>query len=1359
MALDVRRVAVLAANILYLHRRAEDERLPRPAFWTSESLGKAADMRRLLDVNVSNDDTPDSLNALLRTRLEEDPILSERLERKYPGIVFAQLIQNLAQKVVTMLTVQPPPGKPPEVVTVLAKFRQLIAGVPVDVGVMQTVLFFDDRLAGETAIAFEEALPFPWTLAIELEAVSASRKLRRVKPTDATQQDEAQLIGLAFSGGGIRSATLNLGISQALAELKLMRYFDYLSTVSGGGYIGSWLHAWIRRSKKPEDVAEALSPLDSPDPESIATQPIKWLRQYSNYLAPRTGFFSVDSWSIGAIWARNTLLNLIVIVLALSALLMVPRGAMIVFEVVHRHHLWSAIGLVPLAAAVLMIQQNLRSFGDKFARTDKLRFQQKGIHLLVILPLFLSSILVAAWLFEVRKGRASFRFTDLLVSGSFFVLLCIVSFFGDYHRNFFVEAAATPGRAWGWTIFTAAVLFFNGICAVVGGLLLVAVDRLFRLWDGPSAVWHDLVWGTLVISMVYTLVIILHLGLFGRNLPDDRREWWSRAGAVFSLWLLAWVSVAGTAVYGPWIVAKIIGLPYGSYLSALLGSGWIGTTAAGVLKARGDQTGGKTSDPASDLIARLAPPIFMGGLLLLLSFGIHMVIIALFGSGFAGMPPLDPGHFDFLSWWPPGDAWLAAAVCLGVAVLLSSRVDLNQFSMHNFYENRLVRCYLGASRRRKPNRFTGFDPDDDLALASLSPEDPAAPYCGPYPIFNATLNLVSGEELAWQERKAEAFSFTPQFSGFASTPTEERGGAPHERKGVALHGYRPTKDYAFPKTGIRVGRAVAISGAAVSPNWGFHTAPATAFLLTVFNVRLGSWIGNPRDEKCWRRSGPGFGLGYLLVELAGAANGKSNYVYLSDGGHFENLGIYELIRRRCRYIIACDGGQDAAFIFDDLGNAIRKCRADFGVEIDIDLNSLLPKLTASAAARRPLSGTHCAVGSIMYPDAPRGTLIYLKASLTGDEPSDVLEYAATHPEFPHQTTADQFFDESQFESYRKLGYHIGASVFADAAQHRLKTPGRAAPTLDSDRSRFFSDLRQRWRASSPNTAASFTRHAEALVNLMRRLREDSDLEFLDTQMTPEWERLMAGASDVGHVTSAVSLGLPPRVAQRRAGFHFCNALLQLMEDVYLDLNLETEHDHPDNAGWMNLFDHWSWSMMFRVTWMISASCYGARFRSFCEVRLRLDPDSIGRIRIVLATSADDASRLNYRERSLLASNVFQFDADQEPDRLYLLEIMLQRPDPPHADTTNLTVGVAVVSAANQLVYFRIQQHLRTMGLARRMMDAMVLDGQCVVDQKPEWRVGLLDLAEPVTRENQERVERMLDSAHFRRAAHNEGDAG
>jgi hypothetical protein len=390
------------------------------------------------------------------------------------------------------------------------------------------------------------------------------------------------------------------------------------------------------------------------------------------------------------------------------------------------------------------------------------------------------------------------------------------------------------------------------------------------------------------------------------------------------------------------------------------------------------------------------------------------------------------------------------------------------------------------------------------------------------------------------------------------------------------------------------------------------------------------------------------------------------------------------------------------------------------------------------------------VGSIQYPNARfAGTLIYIKASLSGDEPADVLQYAALHPEFPHQNTADQFFDESQFESYRRLGYHIGTSVLGCAVDRGMKIADAGIASLDS----FFGDLRQHWRASSPHTATSFTRHAEALAKLMRRLRDDGDLEFIETQMTPEWERLMTGAVDAVSVTAAASLGLPPKVAQRRAGFHFCNAVMQLMEDVYLDLNLETEHDHPDNSGWMNLFDHWSWSAMFRATWMISASCYGARFRAFCEDRLRLDPGSIGRIQIVPAETIEDA-RLNYRERELLRTPVFHWTPDKEPDQLFRLEIVVRRPDPPHLDMMELTVGVAVVSHSGRLVYFRIQQHLRTMGLAQRMIDAMVVEGMCPLAPEPEWRAGLAKLDEPVSGESQERVERMLDSAHIRRADKN-----
>lgn len=314
----------------------------------------------------------------------------------------------------------------------------------------------------------------------------------------------------------------------------------------------------------------------------------------------------------------------------------------------------------------------------------------------------------------------------------------------------------------------------------------------------------------------------------------------------------------------------------------------------------------------------IAPAVFAAGLFTILSVALEAIIDA------TAAPVL------------------AFVVAAAIAYLLSLRIDIDahEFSMHYFYKNRLVRCYLGASaQNRTPNAFTGFDRNDDVRLATfanLTPDgEPRAldageiPYNGPYPILNTTLNLAYGEQLAWQQRKGASFVFTPRYCGFSNLGVEGSNDS-----------YRPTCKYA-KEGGLAIGTPLAASGAAVSPNWGYHTSPTVAFLLTVFNVRLGWWLGNPARDK-WQRTGPSTGLLYLATELFGFANAKRRYVYLSDGGHFDNMGLYELVRRRCRFIIVCDGEEDHAYTFGGIGSAIRQCRADFGVEIDIDFDGLRP---------------------------------------------------------------------------------------------------------------------------------------------------------------------------------------------------------------------------------------------------------------------------------------------------------------------------------------------------------------------------------------------------------------------------------
>jgi hypothetical protein len=319
----------------------------------------------------------------------------------------------------------------------------------------------------------------------------------------------------------------------------------------------------------------------------------------------------------------------------------------------------------------------------------------------------------------------------------------------------------------------------------------------------------------------------------------------------------------------------------------------------------------------------------------------------------------------------------------------------------------LARAFLGASRppdARRPNPFTGFDDGDDQPMHEAVSAGP------PLHVVNATLNLVAENTLAMQERRAESFTITALHAG-------------------ARHvGYRPSSAYAG---GISLGEAITLSGAAVSPNMGAASKPALTFLLTLFNARLGAWLANPgaAGSRVWRGRHSSYGAAPLLNEMFGRTSDRDPYVYLSDGGHFENLGLYEMVLRRCRFIVVSDAGCDPDYRFDDLANAIRKVRLDLGVEIEFPHGLGIAGEGAICRAR-------AAVGRIRYSarreGAADGVLLYLKAALCGDEPVDVANYAATHPLFPHQPTTNQWFRDDQFESYRMLGLHTVLTLARNA---------------------------------------------------------------------------------------------------------------------------------------------------------------------------------------------------------------------------------------------------------------------------------------------------------------------------------------
>ena len=320
--------------------------------------------------------------------------------------------------------------------------------------------------------------------------------------------------------------------------------------------------------------------------------------------------------------------------------------------------------------------------------------------------------------------------------------------------------------------------------------------------------------------------------------------------------------------------------------------------------------------------------------------------------------------------------WLIAFVVIILLVLLSvycgRRININRFSLHGVYRNRLARAFIGTARppaERNPDAYTRFDPADNVRMQEL--------YQGKeqrgilFPVVNVTLNLLEGAPSGWAERKAAPFTITPLRAGAACLGEKDV-------QGDAAGRYVRTEDYAGQehesgledvKSGITLGTAITISGAAVSPNMGYHSSPATAFLMTLFNVRLGAWLPNPGVGQRWTPAKPSNALLPLFNEMLGRANDQRSDVFLSDGGHFDNLGIYEMLRRQCRRIVAIDAGCDPEYNYGDLGRALRMASIDLHVTVDF----IAPVIKGDESLNA--SG---ALAGITYDDGSKGRLLYLK---------------------------------------------------------------------------------------------------------------------------------------------------------------------------------------------------------------------------------------------------------------------------------------------------------------------------------------------------------------------------------------------
>jgi len=829
---------------------------------------------------------------------------------------------------------------------------------------------------------------------------------------------------LCLSGGGIRSASFALGVMQGLATVKALPQFHYLSTVSGGGYIGGWLTAWLYKSKADvKTLSDSLASLDHAKKLRPEPVPLAHLRDYSNYLAPRAGLLSADTWTLAGTILRNLILLWVVLLPLLAAGLIVPRLYLALVERGHR-------GAVPLVLGALALAWAVGYIGASIPHSTTARRGQGKFLTYCLVPLLIAVVcLTLYWAWAPTRQWIHFAAfgagVHLIAWGGYTVWL--TTKWGKPKSS-----AGSRLENAGAALLELAIVIFVGVAA--GTLAWLPAKLLF---NDRFTVLYAVVAPSMFLG-AFLLAATLLVGLLSRWTDDDDREWWARCGAWMLIAGVVWTLLSVLVLLGPlvfsrtvlaWLLGSVGGV---SGLTALVG-GWSARTAAGPAAA------------PSGLASRF------GGWLLPAASAMFVVVLLLTMSSITSgvlalvMHVVPTLEFDgpYRQQWPDisqaplghGGALLAASAPLvlmaGVALAMIGTVaawfiDTNKFSLHAMYRARLIRAYLGASNLdRKGNPFTGFDEADNIQMHELWPNPSAGTPTrrALFHVVNVALNLVHGDKLAWQERKAHSFTVSPLHAGSMAIDDAV--------------GYRATRSrsrcYGGPK-GISLGTAITISGAAASPNMGYHSSPLVTFLMTLFNARLGWWLGNPgaAGNNTYYLSSPRFTVRPVVAEAFGLTDQSSPYVYLSDGGHFDNLGLYEMVLRRCHFIVVSDASCDLACGFDDLGSAIRKIRADLGIPIDFPNGiSIFPRSADQTSRAR---GLYWAVGHIRYSavDPPPagaekasrdGRILYLKPAFYGTEPPDIFQYATANREFPHESTVDQFFSESQFESYRMLGVH------------------------------------------------------------------------------------------------------------------------------------------------------------------------------------------------------------------------------------------------------------------------------------------------------------------------------------------------
>src|SRR5574337_883601 len=746
------------------------------------------------------------------------------------------------------------------------------------------------------------------------------------------QAPDAMRAGLALSGGGIRSATISLGMLQALARAGRLERFDYLSPVSGGGYAGSFMCSLftpqsvrsgasanptaVELMQARDDALAQLAAVEQRADEagqhqqpssSRGARAIEWLRDSGRYLAPNGGgdyFYALVLWLRNLVAVQYVIGLSLVLSLALLSVINLALAPQLPASLPALPLPWNA-GALYLWLAALVALLGVLPLGVGYWCTQ--------------LPARSSGAGWACW------GAGLLTRSSILA----FVAGPIIAFAG-WRQPWAAWTALAGAVAWlGWLWF--AIGWTRGVLAQDGA----SARELMRVNRTRVTQWLSLATGIALALLAIALVLVA------------------------AMWVLQWL-VLGRAVHGVSVAA---------FVALLLGR-W-----------------------------------------LLLMWGIVAVWLA--GGDLHSVPC----------------AALVALLLLGLITGVTFQF-LNLSTLQNLYTARIVRAYLGASNAARAGSDRGEaitepHPRDDMSLDQYYGSDGRHPTSlAPLHLINVTINdtVASKSALVYQDRRGLPLAITRE-GYLVDGQLQPRG---------------PARRSGFER--LSLGRWIGISGAAFAPGLGRGTTPELALLAVLLNLRLGYWWrtarARARDLLAW-----GFGVQvHLYRELRGRFLGTGErFWYLTDGGHFDNTAVYELLRRRVEFILALDNGADPDYQFGDVANLIRLARVDFGAVFEpLVPPGALADLFGNAGgfARGSRQGRHFLLGYRVRLPAAQGmpaatsTLVFVKPRLIEDASLDLVQYQATHPAFPQQSTAEQFFDEAQWESYRRLGMSLGEALLA-----------------------------------------------------------------------------------------------------------------------------------------------------------------------------------------------------------------------------------------------------------------------------------------------------------------------------------------